>query len=278
MCRHLFLWLRSVSLSLVLAAGVHQAPAPAAPTRQLDTQLYTAQTNGPVTVPPWPVFRWAHTAERVQLDPFFALDSNCRSLGYAEIVVTKAPAHGKVTAEHAESYPSFATNNQRFHCNRILTESTEVFYQSDSTFKGDDGFTIEVRFPDGSIRVVPYALYVDVLSRLSAPSASRMAADSGQRGKIEAYFSLDPSCASKGYAIVIVVKRPNHGILSIEIGQDYPEFAKDTVQFDCDRQLAAATEVFYQSNPGFQGYDSFEVEVLWPDRYLRRIAYILEVR
>lgn len=271
------LWLYLLSLDL-LTGCAHQAPSPRTPNPHRDTQLYTAQTNGPETVPPWPLFRWAHTAELAKLDPFFAVDSTCRSLGYAEIRVTHPPAHGKVTSEQTQAYPGFATNNRRFHCNRSLADSTEVVYQSEDAFKGDDEFTIEVRFPDGSLRVVRYAMLVDALSTLMPPRATRMAADSGQKDKVEAYFSLTPTCESKGYAIVIVVRRPSHGTLSIETGQDYPQFAEETAQYGCDRQLSASTEVFYRSYVGFRGNDSFELEVLWPDRYVRRISYVLEVR
>ena len=101
---------------------------------------------------------------------------------------------------------------------------------------------------------------------------------SGERDKIDFYYALYPSCESEGYTEVTVVKAASHGAVSSAKGEDYPNFARDNVRYECNRKLIGSTQVFYQSNPDFHGKDSFAIEVRFPNSNLRSVAYVVEVR
>ena len=64
-----------------------------------------------------------------------------------------------------------------------------------------------------------------------------------------------------GYADITIGKAPSHGKVSSERRQDYPTHTKDKARNDCKRNLAGASELFYQSHAEFHGTDSFSIQV-----------------
>ena len=100
---------------------------------------------------------------------------------------------------------------------------------------------------------------------------------SGMRERVDFYFSVLPTCEISGYPEVRVLRAPRSGNLSVEKGEDHPTFPKENVRWDCNRKLIGSTRVFYQSNPGFHGNDSFYIEIRWPDATIRAVTVHVEV-
>ena len=111
--------------------------------------------------PSYTEHRGVHGGMRERVDFFFSVLPTCEISGYPEVRVLRAPRRGDVSVEKGEDYPTFPKENVRWDCNRKLTGSTRVFYQSKPGFHGNDSFYIEVRFPDATIRTV--TVLVEVL-------------------------------------------------------------------------------------------------------------------
>ena len=91
------------------------------------------------------------------------------------------------------------------------------------------------------------------------------------------YYTIFPTCESEGYTEITVVKAPKHGRVSSDQGQDYPNFARDNVRWECNRKLVPSTQVFYQSDAGFQGKDAFSITVRSPSSGVRTDYYDVQV-
>lgn len=111
-----------------------------------------------------------------------------------------------------------------------------------------------------------------------APGASMRGVHSGERDRINYYYELDPTCQSRGYPEITVIKAPMHGSVSTGQGEDYPNFARDNVRYECNTKRVAVTEIFYQSNADFHGSDAFTISVRYPNSNLQTISYVVEVR
>ena len=104
--------------------------------------------------------RGVHSGEKDSIDYYDSVYPTCESQGYPEVTVVRAASHGAVSSAPGVDYPNFPRDNVRYECNRKLVPSTQVFYQSSPDFHGKDTFTIEVRFPDSSLRTVGYVVEV----------------------------------------------------------------------------------------------------------------------
>lgn len=101
---------------------------------------------------------------------------------------------------------------------------------------------------------------------------------SGEKDKIDFFYSTFPTCESEGYPEVTVTKPPSHGKVFTEQGQDYPNFARDNVRWECNKRLVSSMGLFYQSDPGFTGNDSFVVKIRFVSSAVRSVTYAIEVR
>ena len=99
----------------------------------------------------------------------------------------------------------------------------------------------------------------------------------GEKTKVGFYYTIFPTCESEGYTEITVVKAPKHGRVSSDQGQDYPNFARDNVRWECNRKLVPSTQVFYQSDAGFQGKDAFSITVRSPSSGVRTDYYDVQV-
>ncbi len=122
--------------------------------------LVACETTTPKANAPGALMRGVHSGERDRIDYHYDLDPTCQSSGYPEITVVKAPMHGSVSTGQGEEYPNFSHDNVRYECNRKRVSVTEVFYQSNANFHGNDAFTIKVRYPDSNLRTSSYVIEV----------------------------------------------------------------------------------------------------------------------
>ena len=105
----------------------------------------------------------------------------------------------------------------------------------------------------------------------------RRAVHGGQKERVGFYYSMRADCEIDGYPEVTVERGPSQGSVSTEQGKAYPQYTRDNIRFECDRNLAGATLVFYQSTPRFRGSDSFTIKVRFPDSTLWSQSYIVDV-
>jgi hypothetical protein len=91
-------------------------------------------------------------------------------------------------------------------------------------------------------------------------------------------YSLDPDCASKGFAAVRVVEDPKNGKLATEQGAGFPNFTKDNPRHECNTRKVDGVSVFYEPNSGFIGPDSIALDVIFPSGSLSRRRYSIDVK
>jgi len=103
------------------------------------------------------------------------------------------------------------------------------------------------------------------------------AVHSGLKEQVAHFYELLPNCELAGYPEVTVVRSPGQGTVSTEPGKTYTEYDRENARFECNQQLAGATMIFYQSNAGFHGRDSFAISVRFPDSNQWTESYIVNV-
>lgn len=103
------------------------------------------------------------------------------------------------------------------------------------------------------------------------------AVHSGQKERIAYFYALRADCESEGYPEIMVVRSPGKGSISTEQDKAYPQYTRDNTRFECDKNLAAATLVYYQSEPGFHGLDSVTIMIRFPDSTARTESYAIQV-
>jgi hypothetical protein len=109
------------------------------------------------------------------------------------------------------------------------------------------------------------------------PSTVARGVDSGTRQTIDDYYSVEPDCGNPGYPEIKILHMPAHGIVATENGATYPNFPKDNVRYECNKKKVASSEVFYTSNPGYHGRDSFTLQVRFVNSNLRLVTYDVDV-
>ncbi len=100
---------------------------------------------------------------------------------------------------------------------------------------------------------------------------------SGVKEQVAFFYNLNPDCSVMEYPEVIVERTPTAGTVSTEQGQDYPQYDRDNIRFDCDKNKAGAVLVFYQSKNGFKGRDTFTILVRFADTKLWTMTYVINV-
>ena len=111
-----------------------------------------------------------------------------------------------------------------------------------------------------------------------AGKAAPRVVHSGLRQLLNFYSSIAPTCESNGYPQVSLVSPPHHGQVSIERGQNYPNFVSANVRSVCNKNLSPSIQVYYRSVASFKGRDSFMVRVQYPDGGIVMDAFDLEAR
>ncbi|MCB8883441.1 hypothetical protein ACELLULO517_24550 [Acidisoma cellulosilytica] len=97
---------------------------------------------------------------QVQLNKIFFLNPDCTLIGYAEIRVGAAPAHGTVTVQQGDFYAAYPASNQRYACNLKPQGGVTTFYRAAPGYTGPDSLTLDVVAPNGRIRLETFHLNV----------------------------------------------------------------------------------------------------------------------
>jgi hypothetical protein len=103
-------------------------------------------------------------------------------------------------------------------------------------------------------------------------------APSGEKQKMNDFIGLNPDCTATGVPKVTFVSPPAHGTMTVERGEDYPNYPKDNARSACNTRKVPAVLLYYQSMPGYAGNDMAVIEVLFPAGNLRHQTYQITVR
>ena len=109
------------------------------------------------------------------------------------------------------------------------------------------------------------------------PTILTRGVDSGERQRIDYFYSIEPDCSNSGYPEIRVLRNPGHGTVEVGNADAYPNFAKDNVRYECNRKKVPTSEVTYQSAAGFHGKDTLTIEVRYSGGNLRLVAYTVDV-
>ncbi len=76
-------------------------------------------------LPPQHFFRTVPTGIKRDIGFFAALNPDCSSVGDAVVRVIKQPQNGTVDIEPGGGYTNFAEKNQRYACNKKISQGTK---------------------------------------------------------------------------------------------------------------------------------------------------------
>ncbi|HEY2677909.1 MAG TPA: hypothetical protein VGI65_13135 [Steroidobacteraceae bacterium] len=115
-------------------------------------------------------------------------------------------------------------------------------------------------------------------AKSSAGKAPPRVVRSGARQLINFYSSIAPNCESNGYPQVALFIPPRHGQVSIERGENYPNFVRANVRSACNQTLSPSIQVYYRSVANFHGTDAFSVRIQYPDGGFLTDTFNLDAR
>jgi hypothetical protein len=125
----------SVTLDLGIVPESGAPPQAAAP----------ARSNGPKTIN-----LTAASGVRLQLAFEAALNPDCSPIGETVVRIVTPPAHGTVAVESGKGFSSYASTNQRYHCNEKPSRGKFVYYKSNQGYTGSDTLTFQVIYATGA--------------------------------------------------------------------------------------------------------------------------------
>ena len=126
--------------------------------------------------------------------------------------------------------------------------------------------------------------YLGVLALLSLSACAtpeikmERGALSGQRQMITGFYFVNGACESTGYPTLKVLKAPEHGKISIQQGMGAPNFSKMDGRSSCAQKTFPGTEMFYTSDPGYNGPDSVSFERIGVTGDYARYQFTINVR
>jgi hypothetical protein len=107
-----------------------------------------------------PNVRGALSGQRQLLVSFYALGSDCTSLGYPTLKVAKAPQHGEVSVEQGTALADFSKGDVRNVCNGKSVPATVIYYTSVTGFIGEDSVAFERIGVRGAYGYHAYTIHV----------------------------------------------------------------------------------------------------------------------
>jgi hypothetical protein len=107
-----------------------------------------------------PVAKGAESGKKQLLGSASAIAADCSSEGYPTVKITKGPPNGQMAIERGETIASYPKDNPRFACNSQKIPSIIFYYTSNSGYTGMDNVSLEILFPDGTLKNFSFAISV----------------------------------------------------------------------------------------------------------------------
>jgi len=217
---------------------------------------------------------------KTKLNFYVALNADCSSIGDSTIRIVDPPSHGSVAVEQGTDYPEFASNNQRFECNKHEAPGTIVYYTSAPGYVGSDSVKIESISANGFSRTDTFELKIGTTAQEQGRKEEAIARTvlSGADQKLDFQYSINSDCTSLGDTKIRVLDPRSHGKVWIEAGDGYSEFPKWNSRYECNKQPIPGAIVHYQSEAGFVGQDSVRIEVVYPNQTIRKEFFGITVK
>jgi hypothetical protein len=104
------------------------------------------------------------------------------------------------------------------------------------------------------------------------------AVHTGERSTVGYFYALKPTCEAEMLPEITVLKSPLHGNITFEAGEAYPHYTSSNIRSACNQNPAPGTLLLYQSGTGFEGVDSFQISVRYPNSHVKTLTYQVAVR
>ncbi len=100
---------------------------------------------------------------------------------------------------------------------------------------------------------------------------------SASRTQVAFFYNLTDNCTPDGVPQVTVTRAPSNGTVTVGAGHDLPQYPSDNPRAVCNQAPVPTSQVYYQSNPGFRGADSFGIQVQFSSTFTQTYSYDLTV-
>jgi hypothetical protein len=100
----------------------------------------------------------------------------------------------------------------------------------------------------------------------------------GHQVQVRWAYSVNPDCSSAGQIVVRITQPPQHGRVVIRNGRNFPNFPNSSKFYVCNTRRVPGVEAFYQSEPGYTGFDSVGFETIYPNGAYRQDTKNVQVR
>ena len=113
---------------------------------------------------------------------------------------------------------------------------------------------------------------------LESQTLTRVVFASGAKHRIGFYVDLNPDCSAVGDIKVRVTKQPEHGTVETVAATDYVRFPKENIRSKCNLQKVKGTLVNYKTAEKYTGKDEFDLLILYPGGFARKLHFDIIVR
>ncbi len=128
------------------------------------------------------------------------------------------------------------------------------------------------------MRLIGFIAFFIALSTVTAAHAQRAVASGGMI-RIASFGSVDQACHPIGLPTVNLLAQPYGGVVVVKTMRGYLNFPAWNTRARCNTLKLPQTGIFYQTTPGFHGYDQVTFEVIFPDTgRVRRFSVPISVR
>jgi hypothetical protein len=107
-----------------------------------------------------PISKVMAAGQTLRVDFFAVLNIDCSSMGNSTVRITSGPSHGSINVHNAKSFTYYPDSNPRNVCNTRKVDGSIVEYRPALGFVGDDNFSLDVIFPNGTERMTDYQIAV----------------------------------------------------------------------------------------------------------------------
>jgi hypothetical protein len=113
--------------------------------------------------------------------------------------------------------------------------------------------------------------------QLLPPRGGAVSGGPARMVRLGPFSGLNDDCSTQSYAGVRILQRPRHGELRVARGQGVATFSANNAFARCNGAPIRGTYAIYTANPGYQGPDSFRIEVVFADGERRVLAPVVNV-
>ena len=86
----------------------------------------------------------------------------------------------------------------------------------------------------------------------------------GKPVKVYRAMNLNPDCSSSGDSVYRIIKKPQHGSLSVKMAKDFAEYPASNSRHVCNTRASSAVRLWYTPAGRYTGMDEFAFTVIYP--------------